>query len=96
MTSSICPFCGTRGNRRHRGLFYCPNCDKVMNADVVDVLNIAKKNGSIIPSPSWRDRDNGLVAQPLLLRWNGMKWEPKRAMNTRPMKTLEARIPLLK
>jgi len=77
-------------------LFYCPNCDKVMNADVVGVLNIAKKCGSIIPSPSWRDRDNGLVAQPLLLRWNGMKWEPKRVMNTRPMKTLEARIPLLK
>ena len=40
---------------------------------------------------SWRDRDNGVVAQPLLLRWNGMKWEPKRAMNT-----LEAEIPLLK
>ncbi|RLF34993.1 MAG: hypothetical protein DRN03_05930 [Thermoplasmata archaeon] len=45
----------------------------------------------IIPSPSW-DRDNGLVTQPLLLRWNGMKWEPRRAVNTRPMKTLEARI----
>jgi len=90
-TSSICPFCGAKGNRRHRGLFYCPNCDKVMNADVVGVLNIAKKNETIIPSPSW-DRDNGVVADPLLLRWNGMKWEPKRAMNTRPMKTLEARI----
>jgi len=25
-----------------------------------------------------------------------MKWEPKRAMNTRPMKTLEARISPLK
>jgi len=95
-TSSICPFCGTRGNRRHRGLFYCPNCDKIMNADVVGVLNISRKNGTIIPSPSWRDRDNGLVTQPLLLRWNGMKWEPKRAMNTRPMNTLEARISSLK
>ena len=91
-TSSICPFCGTKGNRRHRGLFYCPNCDKIMNADVVGVLNIAKKCGAIIPSPSWADRDNGLMAEPLLLRWNGMKWEPRRAMNNRPMKILEARI----
>jgi len=81
-TSSTCPFCGSEGNRRYRGLFYCPKCQKVMNADVVGVLNIAKNNGTIIPSPSWRDRDNGLVAQPLLLGWNGMKWEPRRAMNT--------------
>jgi hypothetical protein len=28
----------------------------------------------------------------LLLRWDGMKWEPKRAVNTRPMNTPEARI----
>jgi len=33
---------------------------------------------------------NGLMAQPLLLRWNGMRWKPKRAMNTRPMSILEA------
>ena len=38
----------------------------------------------------------GVVAHPLLLRWDGMKWEPRRAMNNRPMNTLEARIPLLK
>ena len=41
----------------------------------------------IIPSPLW-DRDSGLVAQPLLLRWNRCRWKPKRAMNT-----LEARNP---
>ncbi len=91
-TSSICPFCGARGFRKYRGLFYCHRCGKVVNSDVVGVLNIAKKCGAIIPSPSWRDRDNGLVAQPLLLRWDGCKWEPKRAMSTRPMNTLEARI----
>ncbi|MCD6369833.1 MAG: transposase, partial [Thermoproteales archaeon] len=78
--------------RRHRGLFYCPNCDKVMKADVVGVLNIAKKCGTIIPSPSWGDRDNGVVTDPLLLRWNGCRWEPRRAMNTRRMSTLGARI----
>ncbi|MGC9068954.1 MAG: zinc ribbon domain-containing protein [Thermoprotei archaeon] len=77
-SSSLCPFCGSEGSRKHRGLFYCPRCHKVMNADVVDVLNIAERYGAIIPSPSWRD--NGLVAQPLLLRWDGMRWEPRRAM----------------
>jgi len=95
-TSSECPFCGARGVRRHRGMFYCPKCEKVMNADVVGVLNIAKRYGSIIPSPSWRDRDNGVVADPLLLRWDGCRWEPRRAVNTEEMNTVEARIPLLK
>jgi len=66
-----------------------------MNADVIGVLNIAKKDETIIPSPSWRDRDNGLVAQPLLLRWDGCRWEPKRAINTQRMNTLEAEIPPL-
>ncbi|RLE66712.1 MAG: hypothetical protein DRJ47_01710 [Thermoprotei archaeon] len=37
----------------------------------------------------------GLVAQPLLLRWDGYRCEPKKAMNTQRMKTLEARIPRL-
>ena len=62
-----------------------------MNADVVGALNIAGNDGTIIPSLH-RGRDNGVVAHPTLLRWNGMKWEPKRAMNNRPMNTLEARI----
>ena len=91
--TSICPFCGSKGIRRYRGLFYCPRYKRVMNADVVGVLNIAKRSGIIIPSPSWRD--NGLVAQPLLLRWDGCRWKPKRAMNTQRMSTLEARIPLI-
>ncbi|MEM3563706.1 MAG: transposase [Candidatus Jordarchaeaceae archaeon] len=76
-TSSTCPLCHSMGTRRHRGLFYCSSCSKVMNADVAGVLNIARKDKTIIPSPK-RDRDNGLVAQPLLLRWNGMSWEPKK------------------
>jgi len=79
-TSSRCPFCASGGVRRHRGLFYCQRCGKAVNADVVGVFNIAKKDGAIIPSPS-KDRDNGVVAHPLLLRWNGMRWEPRRAMN---------------
>jgi hypothetical protein len=50
---------------------------------------------TIIPSPSFntrKDRDNWVMAHPLLLRWNGMRWEPRRAMNNQPMNILEARI----
>jgi putative transposase len=71
-TSSECPFCHSKGTRRHRGLFYCRKCDMVMNADAVGALNMTRNDGTIIPSPS-RGRDNGVVAHPLLLRWNGMR-----------------------
>jgi len=37
-----------------------------MNADIVGVLNIARKDGTIILSPSWRDRDNGVMTHPML------------------------------
>jgi len=67
-TSSICPFCGAKGKRITRGLFYCPKCNKVMNADVVGCLNIARKCNVIIPNPSWRGRDNRVLTHPLLLR----------------------------
>ena len=63
----------------------------VMNADTVGALNMARNDGTIISSPT-RGRDNGGGGTPLLLRWNGMRWEPKRAMNNQPMNTLEARI----
>ena len=54
------------------------------NRDAVGVLNIGylQGEGSV----------NGVVAHPLLLTWDGMRWKPKRAVNTRPMNTLEARI----
>ena len=90
-TSSECPFCHSKGTRRHRGLFYCRKCDMAINADTVGALNMARNDGTIIPSPT-RGRDNGAVAHPLLLRWNGMRWEPKRAVNNQPMNTLEAGI----
>jgi transposase len=83
--------CHSKGARRYRGLFYCGKCSMTMNADAVGVLNIARNYGAIIPSPSW-GRDNGVVAHPMLLRWNRMRWEPKRAMNNQPITTLEARI----
>jgi len=68
-------------------LFKCLKCGLEANRDAVGVLNIAfVHNGGGL---------NGVVAHPLLLRWDGVRWEPKRAMNTRPMNTLGARIPLI-
>jgi len=65
-TSSVCPFCGAKGRRIKRGLFYCPECNQIMNADVVGCLNIAKKL-NIIPNPSW-GRDNGVLTHPAVLK----------------------------
>ena len=73
-TSSVCPFCGTKGRRIKRGLFYCSNCNQVINADVVGCLNIAKKL-TIIPNPSWRGRDNWVLAHPAVL--NGLQTSPQ-------------------
>ncbi|MCX6659226.1 MAG: hypothetical protein NTX81_02430 [Candidatus Bathyarchaeota archaeon] len=36
-----------------------------------------------------------VVTHPNLLKWDGMKWQPKRAMTHQPMNALEARIPRL-
>jgi hypothetical protein len=40
------------------------------NRDAVGVLNIGHLHGGGV---------NGVVAHPLLLRWNGMRWKPRRA-----------------
>ena len=82
-TSSRCPFCHSEDIKTNGRLFKCLNCGLEANRDAVGVLNIGRLYGGSI---------NGVVAHPLLLRWSGMKWEPKRAMNNQPMKTLEARI----
>ena len=64
-------------------LFKCLCCGLEANRDAVGVLNIGHLHGGGV---------NGVVAHPLLLRWNGMRWEPRRAMNNQPMNALEARI----
>jgi len=87
-TSSICPRCGSDRAVKRGRLFKCLNCGLEAHRDAVGVVNMGTLRNGGMPI--------GVVAHPLLLRWNGMNWEPRRAMNTRPMKTLEARIPLLK
>ncbi|MBS7268575.1 MAG: transposase [Candidatus Freyarchaeota archaeon] len=82
-TSSICPRCGSKSTAAKGRLFKCLSCGLEAHRDSVGVLNIARLRGGEV---------NGAVAHPLLLRWNGMKWKPKRAVNSQPMKTLEARI----
>jgi putative transposase len=87
-TSSICPRCRSDRVIKRGRLFKCLKCGLEANRDAIGVSNIALvHNGGGV---------NGLVAQPLLLRWDGCRWEGKSSMNTRRMKTLEARIPLLK
>jgi len=77
-TSSKCPLCRS-GDIMTRGrLFRCLCCKLEANRDAVGVVNISHLHGGGV---------NGVVAHPLLLRWDGIRWEPRRAMNT-----LEARI----
>jgi hypothetical protein len=64
-------------------LFRCLYCGLEANRDAVGVLNIGHLHGGGV---------NWVVAHPLLLRWDGMRWEPKRAVKNRPMITPEARI----
>jgi len=33
-----------------------------------------------------------VMTHPKLLKWDGMKWESKSSMNTRPLNTIEAGI----
>ncbi len=67
-TSKTCSLCGKlhRNGRKHRGLYVCKTHGVTINADVNGVANIANP---IFPKPYW-DRDNWLVAQPLLHKTN--------------------------
>ena len=84
-TSSKCPFCRSEDIITRGRLFKCLSCGLEANRDAVGVLNIGHLHGGGV---------NWVVAfkHPLLLRWDGMRWEPKRAVKNRPMITPEARI----
>jgi len=82
-TSSKCPLCRSEDITTRGRFFKCLSCGLEANRDTVGVLNIGYLHGGGV---------NGVVAHPLLLRWNGMRWEPRRAMNNQSMNALEARI----
>jgi len=79
-TSTICPKCRSDHTYKHKRLFKCLNCGFEAHRDAVGVINM----GTL-----FRGQRGGGTPD---LMWNGMKWEPKRAMNNQPMSTLEARI----
>jgi len=87
-TSSICPRCSSDRVVKRGRLFKCLNCGLEAHRDAVGVVNMGTLYNGGMPI--------GVVAHPLLLRWNGCRWEPKRAMNIQRMNTLEAKIPPLK
>ena len=87
-TSSICPRCSSDKTVRRGRLFKCLKCGLDAHRDAVGVVNMGTLRNGGMPI--------GVVAHPLLLRWNRCRWEPKRAMNTQRMNTLEARISPLK
>jgi len=76
-TSRTCCLCGRQHNGRvERGLVVCREKRRIVNADVngaVNILNVA------VERPPVRSIDaeasgSGLLAQPLLLRWNYNEW----------------------
>ena len=42
-SSVTCHRCGKRGQRRHRGLFHCPDCDITINADLNAAFNLLNR-----------------------------------------------------
>jgi putative transposase len=65
-TSQTCCLCGKRhrNGRKHRGLYVCKTFNQVLNADINGVANIANP---IFPSPLKVDRDNWVMAPPLIV-----------------------------
>lgn len=83
-TSTRCPSCDSENIVNTGRFFRCLDCGLEAHRDAVGFLSIGSRQGESI---------NGVMTYPLLLKWNGMRWEAKRSMNNRPTKTLEARIP---
>ncbi len=60
-TSQTCSHCGRvrKANRKHRGLYVCDQCKKIINADVNGSLNIGKK-----VAPNYCEGSSGIVNIP--------------------------------
>jgi putative transposase len=80
-TSRTCCLCGKQhGSRVKRGLTVCRDVHRSINADVNGAVNLLKVAvnrfpSSLIPGVDGRDTSgSGLMAEPLLLRWNHHGW----------------------
>jgi putative transposase len=78
-TSETCCLCGKQHNGRvERGLIVCHEKHQSMNADVngaVNILNVAvKRFPSVLSTDKMETSGSGLLAEPLLLRWNYNEW----------------------
>ena len=82
-TSSRCTRCGSENVERKGRLFRCLECGLEANRDAIGVLNMANLYGGTAIR---------VLIHPKLLKWDGMKWEAKRPVNTRSLNTIEARI----
>lgn len=83
-TSTRCIKCGSENVVDMRRLFKCLNCGLEAHRDAIGVLNIGFRRGGSV---------NGVMAYPLLLRWDGMRWKPKRTMNNQSMNTVRSKNP---
>jgi len=78
-TSKTCCLCGKQHNGRvERGLIVCHEKHQSINADVngaVNILNVAvKRSPQVLSTDGEETSGSGLMAQPLLLRWNHHEW----------------------
>jgi putative transposase len=79
-TSSTCYFCKVKhpkakhSGRVHRGLYVCPVKHMAINADVNGSANM-DMNLAVDRPPEMADSGSGLLAQPMLLRWNYNAWK---------------------
>jgi putative transposase len=101
-TSSICIRCNSSSLsdivKRGR-LFRCLNCRLEAHRDAIGVLNIADNNNNdnddmanLYSNSKGKGIAIRVMAHPLLLRWSNDRWMPRRAMRSKAMNTLEARI----
>ena len=72
-TSDTCPRCRPRDCERRGRLFHCLHCGLQAHRDAVGVANMASLSG---------EKAVGVVAHPLLLRWDMCRWKSSRAVNT--------------
>ncbi|MGB9024031.1 MAG: transposase [Candidatus Bathyarchaeia archaeon] len=80
-TSQTCPRCGSRHSLHVLRRFHCLDCGLEAHRDAVGVLNIAARCGGYAVRP---------MAWPMLLRWDGCRWNRNNGMPTLERSRVEA------